>query len=71
MHARYYVIQDRGQWIIKYNDEQFGPYTTQAEATLFAVDAARKLSDRGTKAAVYLRGGNGRLRREWNGDCAA
>jgi hypothetical protein len=30
-----------------------------------AVDAARKLSDRGENAAVYLMGQNGRFRREW------
>ena len=65
-HARYLIVQDRGQWLIKYNDEEYGPYSTQAEATLFAVDAARKLTDRGEDAAVYLLGENGRLRREWS-----
>jgi len=64
-NARYYILNDRDQWLIKFNDEEFGPYLTQAEATLFAVDAAQKLSDRGAKAVVYLRGENGRLRREW------
>jgi hypothetical protein len=63
--ARYFIVQDRNQWLIKYNDEEYGPYLTQAEATLFAVDAARKLSDRGEDAAVYLMGDNGRCRREW------
>jgi len=64
-NARYYILNDRDQWLIKFNDEEFGPYLTQAEATLFAVDAAQKLSDRGAKTVVYLRGENGRLRREW------
>ena len=63
--ARYFIVQDRNQWLIKYNDEEYGPYLTQAEATLFAVDAARKLSDRGEDAEVYLMGDNGRCRREW------
>ena len=64
-NARYYILNDRDQWLIKFNDEEFGPYLTQAEATLFAVEAAQKLSDRGTNAVVYLRGENGRFRREW------
>jgi len=63
--ARYFIVQDRNQWLIKYNDEEYGPYKTQAEATLFAVEAARKLTDRGEDAAVYLMGANGRMRREW------
>jgi hypothetical protein len=64
-HARYFIVHDKNHWLIKYNDEEYGPYRTQAEATLFAVDAARKLSDRGEDAAVYLMGDNGRMRREW------
>jgi len=63
--ARYFIVKDRGRWLIKYNDEEYGPYETQAEAMLFAVDAARKLSDRGEDASVYSMTGNGRLRREW------
>ena len=64
-NARYFVVRDRNQWLIKYNDKDYGPYLTQAEATLFAVDAARKLSGRGESAAVYCMGENGRFRREW------
>ena len=64
-NARYFIVRDRNQWLIKYNDEEYGPYLTQAEATLFAVEAARKLGDRGEDAAVFLMGDNGRLRREW------
>jgi hypothetical protein len=64
-NARYYIVNDRDQWLIRFNDEEFGPYLTQAEATLFAVEAAQKLSNRGANAAVYLRGENGRLHREW------
>jgi fructose-1-phosphate kinase PfkB-like protein len=70
-NARYYILNDRDQWLIKYNDEEFGPYLTQAEATLFAVEAAQKLSDRGANAVVYLMGDNGRFRREWTCEQAA
>ena len=64
-NARYFVVRDRNAWLIKYNDEEFGPYLTQAEATLFAVDAAKKLGDRGEYAEVFLMSDSGRLRREW------
>ena len=63
--ARYFIVRNRNLWLIKYNDEEYGPYQTKAEATLFAVDAARKLFDRGEDAEVYFRAANGRLRREW------
>ena len=68
--TRYFIVKDRDHWLIKYNDEEYGPYETQAEATLFAVDAARKLSDRGEDVAVYLLAANGRMRREWAPDKA-
>lgn len=64
-NIRYFIVRDRNAWLIKYNDEEYGPYLTQAEATLFAVDAARKLGDRGEHAEVYLMGDNGSFRREW------
>ncbi len=65
--ARYFIVQDSSGWLIKYNDEEYGPYRTEAEARLFAIDAAKKLAERGEKAAVYVMGINGRLRREWVG----
>ncbi len=65
--ARYFIVQDGGGWLIKYNDEEYGPYRTEDEARLFAIDAAKKLAERGEKAAVYVMGINGRLRREWVG----
>ncbi|HXF86720.1 MAG TPA: DUF2188 domain-containing protein [Xanthobacteraceae bacterium] len=65
--ARYLIVQDGTRWLIKYNDEEYGPYSTETEARLFAIDAAKKLAERGEKAAVYVMGLNGRLRREWIG----
>ena len=69
--TRYLIVRDRNQWLIKFNDEEYGPYLTQAEATLFAVEAAKKLNDRGEKAAVYIMGENGRFKREWAPEQAA
>jgi hypothetical protein len=65
--ARYFIVQDGARWLIKYNDEEYGPYRTEAEARLFAIDAAKKLAERGEKAVVYTMGSNGRPRREWIG----
>ena len=61
-YVRYFIVSDRNQWLIKYDDEEYGPYLTQVEATLFAVDAAEKLSDRGINAEVLLMGKNGHVR---------
>jgi hypothetical protein len=70
-NARYFVVQIRNQWLIRYNGEDYGPYLTQAEATLFAVDAAQKLVGRGENAVVYFMNRNGRVRRRWACDEAA
>jgi hypothetical protein len=64
-NARYFIVQIRNRWLIKYNGEDYGPYLTQAEATLFAVDAAQKLVGRGETAVVYFMNKNGRVRRKW------
>ncbi len=63
--ARYFIVQDRDEWLIKFENEEFGPYQTQAEAMLFAVDAAQKLGQHGELAEVCLMGENGHFRPEW------
>ena len=60
--AHYYIVHDRNQWLIKYDDEEYGPYLSQAEATQFAFDAARKVTDPGENAVVYLMVRNGHIR---------
>jgi hypothetical protein len=64
--ARYFVVQHDGNWLIKFDDEEYGPYRTQSEAMLFAIDAAQKLGDQGDrKAEVCVMGENGHFRPEW------
>jgi hypothetical protein len=63
--ARYFVVQHGDTWLIKFDDEEYGPYNTQAEAMLFAIDAAQKLGDHGESAQVCLMGENGHFRPEW------
>jgi hypothetical protein len=65
-HARYFVVQHDGNWLIKFDDEEYGPYSTQSEAMLFAIDAAQKLGDQGDRQAeVCVMGENGHFRPEW------
>lgn len=64
-NARYFIVQNKDAWVIKYDDEEFGPYNTQKEALLFAVDAAQKLGEHGENAEVCLMGENGHFRPEW------
>ena len=65
--TRYFLVQHDDAWMIKFADEEFGPYRSKSEAMLFAVDAARKLMKRGAAAEVCLMGENGSFRAEWSG----
>lgn len=64
-HARYYLIQHDETWMIRFDDEEFGPYRSKSEAMLFAVDAAQKLGEQGEDAQVLLMGENNHVRPEW------
>jgi hypothetical protein len=64
-HTRYFIVQNDNQWLIKYEDEEFGPYNSQKEALLFAVDAAQKLGEHGENTEVCVMGENGHFRPEW------
>ena len=63
--ARYFIVQDDDEWLIKFENEEFGPYLTKAEAMLFAVEAAQKLGEHGETSEVCLMGENGHFRPEW------
>jgi hypothetical protein len=64
-HSRYFIIRDREDWVIRFHGEQFGPYLSQKEAILFAVDAAQKLGEQGEEAEVCLMGENGHFLPHW------
>lgn len=51
-HTRYIVVQHKDEWLIKFGDEEYGPYHSQAEAMLFAIDAAQKLGEQGENTQV-------------------
>ena len=64
-HSRYFIVRNQDAWVIKYNDEEYGPYKTQSEAMLFAIDAAQKLGRYGDNADVCLMGVDGHFHQEW------
>jgi hypothetical protein len=64
--TRYFLVQHDDAWMIKFADEEFGPYKSKAEAMLFAVEAARKLAERGAETEVCLMGENGFFHAEWS-----
>lgn len=43
-------------WMVKFDDEEYGPYKSQSEAVLIAIDAAEKLNEHGEKAQVVIIG---------------
>jgi len=63
--VRYFIVRDRDEWLIKYGNEAYGPYKTQDEAMVFAVDAAEKIGRYGESAEICLMGEDGHFRSEW------
>lgn len=65
--ARYFLLHNdvQDEWLIRYEDREYGPYKTLDEARLFAIDAAQKLGAHGQSAEVCLMGENGHFHPEW------
>jgi hypothetical protein len=51
--------------MIEFDGEAFGPYKTEREALLFAVDAANKLGRQDQSTEVLLREESGETRTAW------
>jgi hypothetical protein len=64
-HTRYLVVRQDDVWFIKFDGEEYGPYKTEREALLFAIDAAHKLGQRGEETQVLLVDENGNARAAW------
>jgi hypothetical protein len=57
--ARYFVERlttYSDVWMVKFDDEEHGPYKSQSGAVLFAIGAAEKLNEHGEKAQVVIMG---------------
>ena len=48
----YLVSRREGLWFIIFDREEFGPYNSEREAMLFAIDAAHKLGESGEETQV-------------------
>jgi hypothetical protein len=57
---RYLVMRRQDLWVIAFDGEEFGPYQSEREAMLFAVDAAHEFAEQGKETQV--------LRVDENGD---
>jgi hypothetical protein len=51
-HTRYLVLRHEDVWLIKFDGEEYGPYKSEREAMLFAIDAAHKLGEQGEDTQV-------------------
>jgi hypothetical protein len=58
----YLVKRREDAWFIVFGGEEFGPYQSEREGLLFAIDAAHKLGEKGEETQV--------LRADENGDAS-
>jgi len=63
--ARYVVLWREDAWFIIFASEEFGPYKTDREAKLFAIDAAHKLGEQGEESEVLVADEAGALLPVW------
>jgi hypothetical protein len=64
-HTRYLVVRQEDVWFIKFDGEEYGPYKTEREAMLFAIDAAHKLGEQGEDTQVLLIDEQGEVQPAW------
>jgi hypothetical protein len=62
---RYFVSHREDGWFIAFDGEEFGPYKTEREAKLFAIDAAHKLGEHGEGTQVLLVDEDGDAQPAW------
>jgi hypothetical protein len=63
--TRYLVVRQEDVWFIKFNDDEYGPYQSEREAMLFAIDAAHKLGEQGEETQVLQVEEDGKVRPAW------
>jgi len=64
-HGRYLIVRHGEAWLIKFDGEEYGPYATEREAMLFAIDAAHKLGEQGEASQVLQMDENDEVRPVW------
>jgi hypothetical protein len=63
--SRYCIRRQEDAWFIQFGGEDFGPYKSESEAMLFAVDAANKLGEQGEATQVVLIDESGQVEPAW------
>jgi hypothetical protein len=64
-HTRYLIVRHGNAWLIKFEGEEFGPYQSEREAILFAIDAAHKLGQQNEPTEVMLLDESGEAKPVW------
>jgi len=65
LRVRYIVVRQDNLWLIKFDGEEYGPYNSEREAMLFAVEAAHALGRQGEPTQVLLLDESGAVHPEW------
>ena len=63
--TQYWVLRQQDVWFIRFDGADYGPYRTEREAMLFAVDAANKLGEKGEDTQVLVMDENGDTQQVW------
>jgi hypothetical protein len=62
----YLLTRERDAWFIGFGGEQFGPYNSEREAMLFAIEAAHSLGQKGEPTRVLCRDEAGDVAAVWS-----
>ena len=63
--TRYWLERQEDVWFIRFDGTEYGPYKSEREAMLFAVDAANKLGEQGEETQVVVMDETGDARPAW------
>jgi hypothetical protein len=63
--TRYLLARREDVWFIAFGGEEFGPYVTEREAKLFAIEAAHKLGGKGEESEVLVTDEAGAISPVW------
>ena len=61
----YWVERQEDDWFIRFDGADYGPYKSEREALLFAIDAANTLGGQGEETQVLLVDENGDAQSAW------
>ncbi len=61
----YFVLRRQDRWFIAFGDEEFGPYQSEREVLLFAIDAAHGLGEKGEETQVLALDERGSAQPVW------